>query len=72
MRHLELLPIIHYTIYERFNLENKNLDLDRPSLNILCEEYKNLIAEENDMAFINKVVEEYGEKILNPDQYKAQ
>lgn len=71
MRHLELMPVIHHMIYERFNLENKNKDLDRPALNILCEEYKDIITQKNDMEFINKVVEEYGEKILDPDQYKA-
>ena len=72
MRHLELLPVIHYTIYDRFYLEDKNKDLDRVALEKLCEKHKPLVHEVNDMAFINKVVEEYGETVLDPDQYKDQ
>jgi hypothetical protein len=71
MRHLELLPIIHHTIYERFDLEDKNKDLDRVALEKLCEKHKPLISI-NDYAFITKVVEEYGETILDPDQYKVE
>lgn len=67
MRHLELLPIIHYTIYEKFNIEDKNKDLNRPALEKLCEKHSPMITAINDMAFINKVVQDYGETVLNSD-----
>lgn len=72
MRYLELLPIIHYTIYEKFDLENKQKDLNREALEKLCEKHSPMIISINDMAFINKVVEDYGETVLDADQYKAQ
>lgn len=62
MRHLAVSPIIHHEIYKRFNLENETV-VDENKVLSLCEQYKNLIEENdgNEQIFINKVVEQYGD-----------
>ncbi len=77
MRHIQLLPIIHVMIYDHYNLENKDLDLDRDKLMELAEKHKHMLTNFNENGFspnegkyINAMVEAYGE-FLDPDQYKA-
>lgn len=71
-RHLELLPIIHYSIYHRFELEDKNKDLDRKKLMALAEENKYILEAnpEAEHIYMEKVIVEYG-KVLDPSEYKA-
>ncbi len=71
-RYEELLPIIHFMMYDKYNLEDKNKDLDRIKLKQIAMENKQLLVErsDNENIFINKVLEEYGTKVLDPAEYK--
>ncbi len=71
-RNEELLPIIHFMMYDKYNLEDKNKDLDRIKLKQIAMENKQLLVErsDNENIFINKVLEEYGTKVLDPAEYK--
>ena len=71
-RYDELLPIVHFMMYDKYNLENKDKDLDRVKLRQIAMENKQLLVEhsDNEGIFINKVLEEYGTKVLDPTEYK--
>tara|TARA_B000000557_G_C20693829_1_gene408558 strand:- start:85 stop:336 length:252 start_codon:yes stop_codon:yes gene_type:complete len=71
-RYEELLPIVHFMMYDKYNLEDKNKDLDRIKLKQIAMENKQLLVEhsDNEGIFINKVLEEYGTKVLDPTEYK--
>ena len=71
-RYDELLPIVHFMMYDKYNLENKDKDLDRVELRKIAMENKHLLVEhsDNEGIFINKVLEEYGTKVLDPTEYK--
>ena len=71
-RYEELLPIVHFMMYDKYNLEDKNKDLDRIKLKQIAMENKQLLVEhsDNENIFINKVLEEYGTKVLDPTEYK--
>tara|TARA_B100000287_G_scaffold418259_1_gene454972 strand:- start:967 stop:1218 length:252 start_codon:yes stop_codon:yes gene_type:complete len=71
-RYEELLPIVHFMMYDKYNLEDKNKDLDRIKLKQIAMENKQLLVEhsDNENIFINKVLEEYGTKVLDPAEYK--
>ena len=71
-RYDELLPIVHFMMYDKYNLENKDKDLDRVELRKIAMENKHLLVEhsDNEGIFINKVLDEYGTKVLDPTEYK--
>ena len=71
-RYDELLPIVHFMMYDKYNLENKDKDLDRVELRKIAMENKHLLVEhsDNENIFINKVLDEYGTKVLDPTEYK--
>ena len=71
-RYEELLPIVHFMMYDKYNLEDKNKDLDRIKLKQIAMENKQLLVEhsDNEGIFINKVLEEYGTKVLDSAEYK--
>ena len=71
-RYDELLPIVHFMMYDKYNLENKDKDLDRVELRKIAMENKHLLVEhsDNENIFINKVLDEYGTKVLDPAEYK--
>lgn len=72
MRHLLVAPIIHHEIYKTYNLDNE-ADVKENKVNELCEQYKNLIEENdgNEQIFINEVVKQYG-NILATDQSETE
>lgn len=72
-RYDELLPVIHFMMYDKYNLENKDKDLDRVRLREICKENKSLLIEhsDNEGLFINKVLEDYGTKVLDTTEYKT-
>ena len=68
----ELLPIIHFKIYDVYNLEDLNRDLDRPGLRGIAEGHKSLLVNsDNEQIFIDRCIKDYGENILDPTQYKT-
>ncbi len=68
----ELLPIIHFRIYDVYNLEDLNRDLDRPGLRGIAEGHKSLLVNsDNEQIFIDRCIKDYGENILDPTQYKT-
>ena len=71
-RYDELLPIVHFMMYDKYNLENKDKDLNRIELRKIAMENKQLLVEhsDNEGIFINKVLDEYGTKVLDPTEYK--
>ena len=71
-RYDELLPIVHFMMYDKYNLENKDKDLNRIELRKIAMENKHLLVEhsDNEGIFINKVLDEYGTKVLDPTEYK--
>ena len=71
-RYDELLPIVHFMMYDKYNLENKDKDLDRVELRKIAMENKHLLVEhsDNENIFINKVLDEYGTMVLDPAEYK--
>jgi len=72
MRHLLVAPIIHHEIYKTYNLD-KESDVKENKVNELCEQYKNLIEENdgNEQIFINEVVKQYG-NLLFTDQSETE
>lgn len=80
MRHLELLPILHYEVHKYYQLDDdKDEDgynwadgVNREALTSLAEKHKDMLEDRsNEQLFINKVVEEY-EPFLTPDQRKTE
>ena len=69
-RYDELLPIVHFMMYDKYNLENKDKDLDRVELRKIAMENKHLLVEhsDNEGIIINKVLDEYGTKVLEPTE----
>jgi len=69
MRHLEVAPIIHFEVSKKYNIEE--LKVDESKINELCEQYKNIIDEQHEAAFINYVIDRYGD-FLSTNQSKAE
>ena len=68
----ELLPVIHMLVYDRYTLENKDKDLNRPVLRQLAIDNKALLSDtSNEHIFVEKVIKDYGETFLNPTEYKT-
>lgn len=59
MRHLEIAPIIHFEISQKYNIEE--LEVKEEEVIRLCEEHKQIIDEQHEQAFINFVIERYGD-----------
>ena len=67
----ELLPIIHFKIYDVYELEDKNRDLDRAALQGIVEGNKSLLVNtDNEQIFIDRCIKDYGENVLDTTQYK--
>ena len=67
----ELLPIIHFKIYDVYELEDKNRDLDRAALQGIVEGNKSLLVNtDNQQIFIDRSIKDYGENVLDTTQYK--
>lgn len=59
MRHIEISPIIHYEVAQKYELDELKVDEDK--INELAEKYKQIIDEQNEQAFINFVINSYGD-----------
>jgi len=71
MRYLELLPIIHYEVYQYYNLKDKNKDLNRDALLQIAKRHAEDMVPETEQEFINKVVKDYA-PFLDPDQLEVE
>lgn len=69
MRHLEIAPIIHYEISQKYQLDE--LQVNEEKVSELCEQYKQIIDEQHEQAFINFVIERYGD-FLSSDQSETE
>ena len=69
MRHLEIAPIIHYEISQKYELDE--LQVNEEKVTELCEQYKQIIDEQHEQAFINFVIERYGD-FLSSDQSETE
>ena len=69
MRHLEIAPIIHYEISKKYGIDE--IEVKEDLITKLCEEHKNIIEEEHEQAFINFVIERYGD-FLTPNQSETE
>jgi hypothetical protein len=69
MRHIEVAPIIHYEISQKYNI--KELEVSEEKIVELCEEHKQIIDEQHEQAFINFVIERYGD-FLSSNQSEAE
>ena len=59
MRHIEVSPIIHYEGAKKYEIDELKVDEDK--INELAEKYKQIIDEQNEQAFINFVINSYGD-----------
>ncbi len=59
MRHIEVSPIIHYEVAKKYGIDE--LKVDENKINELAEKHKQIIDEQNESAFINFVINSYGE-----------
>tara|TARA_Y100000004_G_scaffold97823_1_gene109536 strand:- start:3382 stop:3591 length:210 start_codon:yes stop_codon:yes gene_type:complete len=59
MRHIEVAPIIHYEVAQKYGIDE--LSVDENKINELAEKYKQIIDEQNEQAFINFVINSYGD-----------
>ena len=69
MRHIEVAPIIHYEISQKYNI--KELEVSEEKIVELCEEHKQIIDEQHEQAFINFVIERYAD-FLSTNQAEAE
>lgn len=69
MRHLAVAPIIHYEISQKYNI--KEIEVKEEKVIELCEQYKQIIEEQHEQAFINFVIERYGD-FLSSDQSETE
>jgi hypothetical protein len=69
MRHLEVAPIIHFEVSKKYNIEETKVDESK--INELCEQYKHIIDEQHEQAFINYVIDRYGD-ILSTNQSETE
>tara|TARA_B100001250_G_scaffold331465_1_gene296606 strand:+ start:467 stop:727 length:261 start_codon:yes stop_codon:yes gene_type:complete len=68
----ELIPVIHMLVYDRYTLDNKDKDLNRPVLRQLAIDNKAMLADNaNEHLFVEKVIKDYGETFLNTTEYKT-
>jgi hypothetical protein len=61
-RHLELLPVCHHAILDRYGLRGKTDELNKSKMLELAEKNKHLIAQNPDKEFvyIEQVIVDYG------------
>jgi len=59
MRHLEVAPIIHYEVSKKYDIDE--LEVNEEKLTELCEAHKAIIDEQHEAAFINYVIQCYGD-----------
>lgn len=69
MRHIEVSPIIHYEVAKKYEIDELKVDEDK--INELAEKHKQIIDEQNESAFINFVINSYGE-FLSSDQSETE
>lgn len=62
-RHLELLPVCHHAILDRYGLRGKTDELNKEELIKLAEKNKHLLAQNPDKEFIymEQVIVDYGD-----------
>ena len=59
MRHLEVAPIIHYEVSKKYGIDE--LKVNEEKVTELCEAHKQIIDEQHEAAFINYVIDRYGD-----------
>lgn len=69
MRHLAVAPIIHFEVSRKYEIDE--LTVSEEKITELCEQYKNIIDEQHEQAFINFVIERYGD-FLSSNQSEAE
>lgn len=69
MRHEELSPIIHYEISKKYDIDE--LEVNENKIIELSEQYKLIIEEQNEQAFITFIINTYGD-FLSSDQSEAE
>jgi len=69
MRHLEVAPIIHFEVSKKYDIEE--LKVNESKITELCEQYKHIIDEQHEAAFINYVIDRYGD-FLSTNQSEAE